>query len=84
MAEITHALSITNKPDPWGPDIKVTDDFLDPLFKLYYERLGIPQQTFKRDYHGLADTIPVKEIATEVLTILDGILEVANRAAPAE
>jgi len=84
LAEITHALSITNKPDPWGPDIKVTDDFLDPLFKLYYERLGIPQQTFKRDYHGLADAIPVGEIAPELVSTLDGILEVAKRATPAE
>lgn len=83
LTEITHALSITNKPDPWGSDIKVTDDFLDPLFKLFYERLGIPQQTFKRDYHGLADAIPVDEIAPEVSAVLDALLEVANRAAPA-
>lgn len=83
LTAITHALSITNKPDPWGPDIKVTDDFLDPLFKLYYERLGIPQQTFKRDYHGLADAIPIDEIVPEVSTVLDALLEVANRAAPA-
>lgn len=83
LAEITHALGITNKPDPWGPDIKVTDDFLDALFKLYYERLGIPQQTYKRDYHGLADTIPIEELDPEVSTVLDGIFEVAARAAPA-
>lgn len=84
LAEIIHALSITNKPDPWGADIKVTDDFLDPLFKLFYERLGIPQQTFKRDYHGLADVIPVEEIAPEVASMLDDILEVAKSATPAE
>ena len=83
LDEITHALTITNKPDPWGPDIKVTDDFLDPLFKLFYERLGTPQQTFKRDYHGLADAIPVEEIAPDVAAMLDAILEVANRANPA-
>lgn len=83
LTEIIHALSITNKPDPWGSDIKVTDDFLDPLFKLYYERLGIPQQTFKRDYHGLADAIPVGEIAPEVSTMLDGLFAVAQLATPA-
>ena len=84
LTEITHALSITSKSDPWGPDIKVTDDFLDPLFKFFYERLGIPQQTFKRDYHGLADAIPVEEIAPEVSIMLDGILEVAKLATPAK
>jgi predicted ATPase len=83
MTELINALRLTTEHDPWGPDIKVTDEFLDRLFKLYYERLGIPQQTFKRDYHGLADAIPVEEIAPEVSTMLDGILEVANRASPA-
>ena len=80
--EMTKALKITNKPDPWGPEIKVTDDFLDSLFKLFYERLGTPQQTFKRDYHGLADTIPVNELSPEVTEVLDGILHVAGQAAP--
>ena len=60
----------------------MTDDFLDPLFANYYQRLGIPQQTFKRDYHGLADGIPVEEIPKEVIDILDIISEVAGRANP--
>ena len=83
LEEILHALTITGKPDPWGPNIKATDDFLDPLFKLYYERLGVPQQVFKRDYHGLADAIPVEEIPSEVTDVLNALAEVANCAAPA-
>lgn len=84
LDEMTKALRITNKPDPWGPDIKVTDEFLDPLFKLFYERLGTPQQVFKRDYHGLADAIPVNEIDQDVIAVLDGIREVARRATPTQ
>lgn len=80
--ELTKALKVTNKPDPWGPDIKVTDDFLDPLFRLFYERLGTPQATFKRDYHGLADAIPVEQIDQEVHRILDAVYEVAISAKP--
>ena len=83
VGELVNALRLTNKPDPWGPDIKVTDDFLDPLFKLFYERLGTPQRIFKRDYHGLADSIPIEEVAPEVGAVLASILEVANRAKPA-
>jgi len=83
LTELVNALKLTTEHDPWGPDIKVTDEFLDRLFKLYYERLGTPQQIFKRDYHGLADAIPVEEIAPEVTAVLDAIFEVANRAAPA-
>lgn len=80
--ELTKALKVTNKPDPWGPDIKVTDDFLDPLFRLFYERLGTPQATFKRDYHGLADVVPVEQIDQEVHRILDAINDIAVSAKP--
>lgn len=84
VGELVNALQLTNKPDPWGPDIKVTDDFLDPLFKLFYERLGTPQRVFKRDYHGLADAIPVGEIPPEVSAVLDDILAIANKAKPTD
>ncbi|MBK6961863.1 MAG: AAA family ATPase [Gammaproteobacteria bacterium] len=82
LAQLLDALRITTRHDPWGPDIKVTDEFLDPLFKLYYERLGTPQQLFKRDYHGLADAIPVEEIDPEVTSVLDAIAAVAGNAKP--
>lgn len=84
ISDLLTALRLTDKPDPYGPDIKVTNDFLDPLFKLFYERLGTPQRTFKRDYHGLAEVIPIEEIAPEVSQVLDAILEMATRAQPAE
>lgn len=82
LVEMVDALRLTNKPDPWGGDIKVTDDFLDPLFKLYYERLGTPQQMFKRDYHGLADAIALVDLSPEVITKLDDLVAVAKAARP--
>jgi hypothetical protein len=82
IEQLVDALKVTQRPDPWGEDIKVTDEFLDPLFKNYYTRLGISQQTYKRDYHGLADAIPVEEISDEVIAMLDSIAEVACRATP--
>jgi len=84
IAELVNALTIAKRPDPWGPDIKVTDEFLDPLFANYFQRLGTPQQVFKRDYHGLADTIPIEEIAPEVSSMLDALLAVAIRATTAK
>jgi hypothetical protein len=84
VQELAHALKLTNKPDPWGPDIKVTDDFLDPLFKLYYERLGIPQATFKRDYHGLAEALPVEQVDPEVIAVLDLVWDVAQSSHPVD
>ena len=83
VVELTNALELTNEPDPWGPDIKVTDKFLDPLFKRFFERLGTPQRIYKRDYHGLADTVPLEQLDAEVTEILDSILSTAKSAAPA-
>jgi hypothetical protein len=83
IAELVQALRITGKPDPWGSEIKVTDDFLDPLFRLYFERLGTPQQIFKRDYHGLADALPLAQIDPEITQVLDVLLSVAQAATPA-
>jgi predicted ATPase len=82
IKELEKALTVANRPDPWGADIKVTDEFLDPLFKNYYQQLGTPQQIFKRDYHGLADAIPLKEIDKEITAMLVAIHDVANRATP--
>jgi hypothetical protein len=82
IVEITNALRLTGEPNPWGPDIKVTDRFLDPLFKLFFERLGTPQRTFKRDYHGLAAAIPIHQLDPEIHSMLDLIAETASRAMP--
>lgn len=82
LVELANALKLTNEPDPWGADIKVTDKFLDPLFKLFFERLGTPQRIYKRDYHGLADTVPLDEVDPEMIEVLDAILSVSSEAQP--
>lgn len=84
MAELENALKVAGRPDPWGSDIKVTDEFLDPLFNNFYDRLGTPQQTFKRDYHALAGAIPVEQLSPEIAQMLDALHAVASRATPAE
>ncbi len=80
--ELENALRIAGVPAPWGPDIKVTDQFLDPLFKNYYDSLGTPQRTWKRDYHGLAEFLPLQQIDAEVTRVLDAIVHVASQAKP--
>ncbi len=83
VAELEAALKVARRPQPWGPDVKVTDDFLDPLFENYFQRLGTPQQIYKRDYHGLADAMPVDAIDAEVARMLDDVFTVASQARPA-
>ena len=78
------SLWCARRGDPWGPDIKVTDEFLDPLMINYFERLGTPQRIYKRDYHGLADTLPLDQVDPEVIERLDDIAAVAANARPAQ
>lgn len=84
VAELVAALRIARRDDPWGPDIKVTDEFLDPLFENYFQRLGTPQQIYKRDYHGLADTIPLAQLDSEIAQHLDALVSAIRQALPAQ
>lgn len=78
--EIANALRALGK-DPWGPDLKATDEFLDPLFKGFYERLGLPNLMPKSNYHTVAPFVPVEEISPEVMEKLDYIARVTEGAA---
>ncbi|MCF7674276.1 MAG: AAA family ATPase [Akkermansiaceae bacterium] len=83
IGELEQALAVTRKPSPWSADLKVTDDFLDPLFENYYQQIGTPQLTYKRDYHGLAETIPIEQLDPEIDAMLDAVVATAGTAAPA-
>lgn len=83
IAELEHALRVTNKPPPWSAEIKVTDDFLDPLFKNFYDKIGLKQLLFKRNYHVLADLIEPAELASDVRAEIDEKLNAIAAAASA-
>lgn len=38
--EVSAALATLGKPDPFGPQIKASDEFLAPVFQKYFEKLG--------------------------------------------
>jgi len=84
IEEISAALKIFGKPEPWSPDIKVTDDFLDPLFRKYFEKLALPNLMRKTDYHVLARLVPKEKIDPEIIEKLDAIVAVAKKAKPLE
>ena len=82
IEEVSRALSTLGKPDPWGPDIKATADFLDPLFKAFFKRLELPLTFRKADYHELARLVPKEAIQPEIGEALDKILGVSQQAKP--
>jgi len=80
IQEITLALRTLGRPDPWSADLKASDDFLNPLFDLFFQRIGLPNLLRKTDYHALARLVPKDKIDREVVAKLDGILAVAQKA----
>jgi hypothetical protein len=84
ITEIAQALAALGKGDPWGADIKASDDFLDPLFRKFFEKLALPNLMAKTDYHTLVPCVPRKRIDPEVRQTLDRIAEVASTATRAE
>lgn len=82
IPEVAKAMEVLGKKDPWDPDTKASDDFLTPLFKDYYKRLGLTNQMAKKSFYELAEYVPEDEIAPEIGEKLDAIAAVARSARP--
>jgi hypothetical protein len=77
-------VALRDPADRWWMDTKASDDFLDRLFKAFFERLGLPNLMTKTDYHSLARHVSRNALDPEVTTVLDQIVEVSNQAKPAD
>lgn len=84
IGEIAQALAVLGKPDPWGAEIKASDEFLAPLFQKFFEKLALPNLMAKTDYHTLVPFVPQEHIDPEVRTTLDCIADVARTSVRAE
>jgi hypothetical protein len=81
ISSIEASLSNLGKPSPWGGDLKVSEEFLEPLFSLYHKQLGLPEAAMrKKRFYELAEFIPLTEIDDEVRVVLDAIVSVATGA----
>ncbi len=84
ISEIEDALASLGKGLPWDGDLKVSDEFLDPLFRSYFKRLGLPNLMAKKSFYEVAQHVPLDKIKPEIRTVLDAIAAVAHSApAPA-
>jgi ABC-type transport system involved in cytochrome c biogenesis ATPase subunit len=81
LSDITDALAKLYKPNPFSGDIKASDEFLTPLFHLFFQKLGLPEDLMqKSDFHTLVKHVPENEVDPEVREKLDAILIVAEGA----
>jgi hypothetical protein len=82
IVEVTQAMETLGKGSPWGPDTKVSDDFLDPLFRAYFKKLGLYNVMAKKNFHELASCVTKDKLDIEVMEKLKAIVQVAKRARP--
>ncbi|MEA3275235.1 MAG: AAA family ATPase [Pseudomonadota bacterium] len=80
VSELEVALDTLGKPSPWSTDIKVTDDFLDPLFDKFFRKLDLPNLMRKTDYHVLAAFVPSAALDSEVTDLLDVVQSAAEKS----
>ncbi len=82
IKEMEQALSTLGKSAPWGEDIKASDEFLKPLFKRFYGKLGQSNLMRKTNYHRMAAHIDPQDIDPEIGRVLDRIAATAEKAKP--
>ena len=82
IAEVESAMRTLGKGSPWSADAKVSDDFLFPVFRTYYRRLGLPDIMTKKAFYELAEHVPEAEIDPEIGEKLDAIAAVEKIATP--
>ena len=78
--DVEKALAKLGKPSPWDGRLKVSDDFLEPLFRSFFAELDLPNRMSKSDYHVLVKFVPVSEVDAEVKAVLDEIYEIHSSA----
>jgi ABC-type branched-subunit amino acid transport system ATPase component len=77
VREVAEALETLGKGSPWSADLRVSEEFLVPLFEKYYRRLGLPNVMAKKNFHELARYVPAAKLDPEVREKLDAIAEAA-------
>ncbi len=80
IEHITSAMEALGKGNPWDDDTKVSDDFLTPLFKDYFNRLGLYNVMGKKSFYELARLITKEQIDPEVREKLEAIVRVSSDA----
>jgi predicted ATPase len=84
IEEIKNAMKVLGKGSPWDSDTKVSDDFLVPLFREYFNKWSLPNMMTKNNFHRLARFVPIDKIDPEIKEKLDAIIGIAKSAKPAE
>lgn len=80
ITETEVAMESLGRGSPWDYGIKVSDEFLKPLFVSFFGKLGLQNRMTKKYFHELVQHVPENEIDPEITEKLDAIARVAQLA----
>ena len=80
IIDLVPPVALRDLQDRYWQDVKASDDFLDRLFEMYFQKLGLPNLMLKSNYHTLARLVPRELVDQEVVETLDAIVDVASAA----
>lgn len=83
ISDIEGARRILGQSSPWDGGTRVSEEFLAPLFRSFYEKMGMSSQILKTDYHFLVGYVIESDIDPEVVSVLDSISNVDAKASSA-
>jgi ABC-type lipoprotein export system ATPase subunit len=78
IKEIEEALKKLDKNSPWDGNLKVSEEFLEPVFKNYFSRIKLYNIMAKKNFHELALYVPSQLIDPEITLVLDKIVKVSE------
>jgi energy-coupling factor transporter ATP-binding protein EcfA2 len=80
VAERLPPAALRNPDDIFWQSVKITDQFLDPIFDAFFKKLKLPNLMRKTDYHRLADFMQPDEIHQDIRNALDIVARAADEA----
>ncbi len=79
MAAVREAAAVLRPTDPSGPDAKASEEWLEPVFRCYFELLDQPNRMLKKRFHELVAHIPDGDLDPEIGEKLDFIVDALGR-----
>ena len=78
ITETENALKRLRGLSPWDANTKVSDDFLEPLFKDFYAKIDSLNRMPKKNYYQLVKFLDPSSVEAEIVEKLDAIVETAE------
>ncbi len=80
IRKIVPPIALEDRTDPWWRTTKMSDEFFNRVFAMFFKETGIYHTMPKAEYHQLARLMPADLIDDEVKQKLDAIVAVARTA----